>query len=100
MLLSTWTKKLQMKNEPRIEFTPLFNKQRKAAPLEIKEAFRETLELFIEDSHHPALRNHPLTGKYAGFQSINVTEDWRALYREEPERIMFVALGTHEQLYE
>jgi hypothetical protein len=36
MRLSTSTKKLPTKNEPRIEFTPLFNKQRKAAPLEIK----------------------------------------------------------------
>jgi mRNA-degrading endonuclease YafQ of YafQ-DinJ toxin-antitoxin module len=68
-----------MKKAPRIEFAPFFNKQRKAASLEIKEAFRETLDLFIEDSHHPALRNHPLTGKYAGIQSIDVTEDWRAL---------------------
>jgi mRNA-degrading endonuclease YafQ of YafQ-DinJ toxin-antitoxin module len=40
-----------------------------------------------------------LTGKYAGFCSIDVTEDWRALYREEKERIMFADLGTHEELY-
>jgi hypothetical protein len=45
-----------MKNEPRIEFIPFFNKQRKAAPLEIKEAFRETLELFLENPEHKALR--------------------------------------------
>jgi addiction module RelE/StbE family toxin len=88
-----------MKNAPRIEFTPLFNKQRKAAPLEIKQAFRDALDLFAENPNHPALRNHPLTGKYAGFHSIDVTEDWRALYREEKERIMFADLGTHEQLY-
>jgi hypothetical protein len=31
-----------MKNEPRIEFTPLFTKQRKSAPVEIKEAFLDT----------------------------------------------------------
>jgi addiction module RelE/StbE family toxin len=100
MRLSTWTKKLPMKNTPRIEFTPLFTKQRKAAPLEIKEAFREALELFLENPTHAALRNHPLSGKYAGFRSIDVTEDWRAIYREEHERIKFVVLGTHEQLYE
>jgi addiction module RelE/StbE family toxin len=88
-----------MKNEPRIEFTPLFNKQRKAAPLEIKAAFREALELFLENPTHQALRNHPLTGKYAGFRSIDVTEGWRALYRTEPKRIIFMELGTHPQLY-
>jgi addiction module RelE/StbE family toxin len=46
-----------------------------------------------------ALRNHPLSGKYEGFRSIDVTEDWRALYRKEPERIIFVDIGTHTQLY-
>jgi addiction module RelE/StbE family toxin len=99
MRLRTWTKKLPMKNEPRIEFAPLFNKQRKTAPLEIKQAFRDALDLFAENPNHEALRNHPLTGKYAGFRSINVTDVWRALYRTEPERIIFVEFGTHPQLY-
>ena len=82
-----------------IEFAPLFTKQRKAAPLEIKQAFRDALDLFYENPNHVALRNHPLTGKYQGFRSIDVTEDWRALYRTEPERIIFVEIGTHDQLY-
>jgi addiction module RelE/StbE family toxin len=88
-----------VKNAPRTEFTPLFNKQRKAAPLEIKQAFRDALDLFDENPIHEALRDHPLTGRYAGLRSIDVTEDWRALYRIEHERIIFVELGTHEQLY-
>ena len=88
-----------MKNKLRIEFTPLFNKQRKAAPLVIKQAFRDVLDLFAENPTHKTLRNHSLTGKYAGFRSIDVTEDWRALYRTEPERIIFVEIGTHDQLY-
>jgi addiction module RelE/StbE family toxin len=88
-----------MKNKPGIEFTLLFNKQRKAAPLKIKQAFRDALDLFAENPNHQALRNHPLTGKYAGFRSIDVTGDWRALYRIESERIIFVEIGTHPQLY-
>ncbi len=83
----------------RVDFTNLFNKQRKEAPLEIKIAFREALDLFLENPNHEALRNHIVTGKYAGIHSIEVTDDWRALYREESGRIIFVALGTHEELY-
>ena len=95
------TVKLKMRNvnSKRVNFTNLFNKQRKAAPLEIKIAFREALELFLEDPNHKLLRNHALTGKYAGVRSIDVTDDWRALYREELERIIFVDLGTHQDLY-
>lgn len=83
----------------RVDFTNLFNKRRREAPLKIKIAFREALELFLEDPNHIALRNHILTGKYAGIHSIDVTDDWRAIYREEAERIIFVELGTHEELY-
>ena len=88
-----------MKIRKRVEFAPLFTRQRKTAPLAIKQAFRDALELFAEDPNHPALRNHTLTGKYQDFRSIDVTGDWRALYRKEPERIIFAALGTHETLY-
>jgi addiction module RelE/StbE family toxin len=84
---------------PRIEFSGFFTKQLKAAPREIKVAFVETLQLFRDDPVHPALRNHALTGKYAGFRSIDVTGDWRALYRAGTERIIFTELGTHPQLY-
>lgn len=93
-----------MRNEPSIEFTPFFNKQRKAAPLEIKKAFRETLILFIDDPDHSALRNHALKKKYAGYRSIDVTEDWRAIFKEtrtEKRKIItFHILGTHKKLYE
>jgi DNA-damage-inducible protein J len=82
-----------------IEFSPLFLKRLAEAPTEIKFAFREAAELFSENPNHPILRRHTLTGKYQDFVSIDVTEDWRALYREEPERIMFVNIGTHATLY-
>jgi hypothetical protein len=46
-------------------------------------------------------RNQLHNGAFAtpvcrGFHSIDVTEDWGALYREEKERIMFADLGTHD----
>jgi addiction module RelE/StbE family toxin len=68
-------------------------------PIEIKKAFLETFSLFIVEPFHHSLRNHPLKGKYPGFRSIDVTGDWRALYREEAKRIIYVELGTHEKLY-
>jgi addiction module RelE/StbE family toxin len=83
----------------RIEYSPVFIKLITNAPTKIKIAFQEALELFAENPNHPALRNHPLTGKYQDFRSIDITENWRALYREKAERIMFSDLGTHEELY-
>ena len=86
----------------RVEFTDLFNKQRKEASLDIKIAFRESLEIFLENPQNETLRNHSLAklGKrYFGIWSIDVTPDWRALYRKEQDRIIFIELGTHNKLY-
>lgn len=97
-------KKLQMKKPIRVDVSSLFEKQFKGAPLEIKQAFRETIVLFLENRNHPHLRNHLLKDKYAGCRSMDITEDWRAIYREKQsgkERVIyFVALGTHKQLYQ
>jgi addiction module RelE/StbE family toxin len=87
------------KHNKLIEFSPVFKKLLAQAPAEIRVAFHEVYGLFSENPTHPSLRNHPLSGKYAGFRSIDVTGDWRAIYREKEDRIKFIAIGTHEKLY-
>lgn len=91
------------KNDPLIKYSQLFNKQRKAVFLEIKIAFREARELFLENPKHPSLRDHTLKEKFAGYRSIDVTEDYRAIYKKnvegDQEIITFYMIGTHEELY-
>jgi mRNA-degrading endonuclease YafQ of YafQ-DinJ toxin-antitoxin module len=94
---------MKSKSERRIEYTSLFDKQRKAAPLAIKQAFLDALALYLEDPNHPALRNHSLKREFSGYESIDVTEDWRALLKEkqtgEQKVIIFHRIGTHKELY-
>ncbi len=49
------------------------------------------------------LRNHSLHGEWEGFQSIDITADHRAIYKEihagEDVSAYFIALGTHKELY-
>ncbi|MFH1192383.1 MAG: hypothetical protein V1655_02815 [bacterium] len=45
------------------------------------------------------LNNHPLSGKLNGLRSINVSGDCRAIFEEKLEDIIFIAIGTHSQLY-
>lgn len=91
------------KNAPLIRYSNLVNKKRKALPLEIKIAFREVRELFLENPHHLTLRNHPLREKFAGHRSIDVSEDYRSLFKEIKKQkrvvIKFYTIGTHEKLY-
>jgi len=77
-----------------------FQKQFKKLPPAVQDKFAERLGLFSEDRTHPLLRVHPLKGKYAGYWSVNVTGDIRALYREDGEDIiLFALIGTHSSLY-
>lgn len=87
-----------------IKHAPKFEKQLLKAPLDIKHAFRQRIALFLTDQHYPLLHNHLLTGNFLGFRSINVTGDWRALYKEvqlDDDNVIveFHLLGTHSQLY-
>jgi len=86
-----------------IEYSDRFIKQLTAVPDTVKAAFRDTIILFTTDPHHKSLRNHPLHGKLAGYRSIDITEDWRAVFREkqagEGTVAYFYKIGTHRQLY-
>lgn len=82
-----------------VDYSNRFKKQLKKAPLEIKKAFSSRLELLKQDLFHPQLNNHQLSGNYKGFRSINITGDWRAIYSQYGDTIVFEILGTHSQLY-
>lgn len=88
-----------------ISYSTTFLKQLKKAPLSVKETFKDRLSLFLQDPFHPFLHNHKLAGKLMRYRSINITGDWRALFRESYQKkshgkeIIFVLFGTHSQLY-
>jgi len=85
----------------RVDYSRGFLKEFKKAPLKVKDAFRERLEIFTSNKFHPILNNHSLVGKYKGYRSINITGDWRVIFREfeSGEIIYFEVIGTHSQLY-
>ena len=76
-----------------------FQKLISRSPHKIQLQFKNRLELFLENDHHPLLNNHRLTGKLKEYYSINVTGDWRALYSIQDDTIVFEVIGTHSQLY-
>lgn len=91
------------KNLSVINYSRKFQKQLKKAPLEIKIAFRNRRELFLQNPFNPQLNNHVLVGKYSNYRSINVTGDWRAIFSEFEDEsgkiVTFEIIGTHSQLY-
>ena len=87
-----------------VDYSDLFLKQFRKAPLPIKKAARNRIDLFLKDPFNPLLYNHLLTGKFKEMRSINVTGDWRIIFKEDNDRglkkvIVFMMIGTHSQLY-
>ncbi len=77
-----------------------FSKQRNKASKKIQKALIERLDLFQSNPFHSFLNFHKLQGLYKGYYSINITGDWRAIFKFQDEKtIILVSLNTHSKLY-
>lgn len=77
-----------------------FVKAYRKLPDKLRKTVKEKLILFCEEPFLQELNNHALSGKYQGHKSINITGDYRAVYKEiGKQEIIFVILGTHSQIY-
>jgi addiction module RelE/StbE family toxin len=86
-------------NIKRVDYSSKFIKVQRKASKAIRTAVANRVELYLKDPYNPQLHNHLLTGIYKGCRSINITGDWRAIFIEQGYTVIFVALGTHSQLY-
>jgi addiction module RelE/StbE family toxin len=82
-----------------IKFSKKFVKRFESSPLLIRRKFEDNLEIFISNKFDFLLNNHSLNGKYIGCRSINITGDWRAVFKDDGEVVIFIILGKHSQLY-
>lgn len=84
----------------KVFFHKNFEKQFRKLRASEKKKARQRLQLFLEDSFSPILKNHPLKGKYMDYRSINITGDLRAIYKFlNEDECIFVAVDTHSNLY-
>ena len=83
-----------------VDFTKQFWRQYAKLPAKFQRQFDARLTLFVADPVNPQLHIHPLKGAYAGYWSMNVNGDLRALYcKRGDDIIIFALIGTHSQLY-
>lgn len=61
---------------------------------------QERITLFANNSMHPLLRNHVLTGTKQGLRSFSVTGDIRIVYQSlGSDGVIFFDIGSHNQVY-
>lgn len=79
---------------------PVFEKKTARLSLAIRNALADRMELFLADTRHPMLNDHALSGDRRGFRSINITGDWRLIYRKiDTDTILLTEIDTHHNLY-
>ena len=60
----------------------------------------ERIRLFRQDPFNIVLNNHKLHGEYEGCSSINITGNFRAVFKYINENtVIFSDIGTHPELY-
>ena len=80
------------------EFAKHYNK--KIAPSsKLVTQFKNRLELFIEDSKNPILKDHQLKGKRSEYRAFSITGDVRAVYKIVEDKLWLYDVGTHNQVY-
>ena len=65
----------------------------------MQERFYERLELFVQEKFCKVLNNHSVDRAYPNCRSINVSGDYRAVFEDHGEFIIFINIGTHSDLY-
>ena len=82
-----------------IIFHKSFYKDCEKLPKKIQDKFWNRLELFKKDRNNKILNNHSVDKAFMGCRSINVTGDYRAIFKEDGDVVNFVNIGTHSELY-
>ena len=82
-----------------VRFHRRFYKYYEKLPAKVQTRFNERLVQFGKNPSDLSLRNHELNGKWFPYRSIDVTGDYRAIYIMDEGVALFVAIGTHSQLY-
>ena len=68
---------------------------------ELKERYKKTLSLLMNNPHHPSLRLHKLQGKLNKYYSISITINYRIVLDLiiTDKEIILIDIGSHDEVY-
>lgn len=81
-------------------FTKDFKKSLQKRDKFIQKKVSERIGIFRQDPFNILLNNHRLHGEYEGYSSIDITGDFRAIFKYlTDDQVVFYYIGTHPELY-
>lgn len=80
--------------------TRLYEKKIKKLSKKVNDKVNDRLELFLENTRHPLLNDHQLSGVRKSQRSIDITGDYRLIYEQlNNDAIRLIDVDTHHNLY-
>ena len=83
----------------RVFYKDKFEKKFGKLNFKIQNQFYGRLDIFIEDKFNFLLNNHSVEKRFPDCRSINITGDYRAIFKDKNDIVTFVNIGTHSELY-
>jgi addiction module RelE/StbE family toxin len=74
-------------------------KKRFGSNQKVKKSYNNRLKLFIKNPNHPLPKDHSLKGRKITLRAFSVTGNVRVVYKEIGKKIIFLDIGTHNQVY-
>ncbi len=81
-------------------YSQRFKKNFKKLDKKTIKAFKLRFSIFQENEYANILNNHPLRAEYSDCKSINITGDYRLVYKKIDNLYILIDVGTHGELYE
>lgn len=80
-----------------IKVSPLFEKHYRKIPSRIKEKSKEKEKIFRENTFHPILKTHKLSGKEKEVWAFWINHSYRIKFIFlGDEKVLFLDIGTHD----
>ncbi len=77
-----------------------FERQAKKLSQDLRRKLWERIALMGTQEFNPLLNNHKLNPPWVGYRSINITGDYRLIYKRINTDTWYLrAVGTHRQLF-
>ena len=66
----------------------------------IDQKYNNRLNIFINDPNNKTIKNHKLTGKFKNYRAFSISGDVRVIYYQlSEEKVLFIDIGSHNQIY-
>lgn len=82
-----------------IEYSEHFLKAVRNLPISEQRLLSQKTEVFKSNPQDPKLKNHQLTGKLKRIHSFSLTHSKRVLFITAGSKYIFIAVGSHDQVY-